>query len=129
MDGTTTFITIIAGLFASLNIFQFIFWKATKRKYNAEASKAEVEAAQGCFDLRQDQFTYINNQLDKLQKDYCDLAEKYRSSMIEHIAEINGKCEEIRELKGEIARLQKIVCYCTDCQNRQSTPKNKCGTI
>ena len=41
---TDTILSIALALFGGLNIFQFIFFRTTKQKYEAEAQKERLEA-------------------------------------------------------------------------------------
>lgn len=115
---TDTLLSIIAALFGGLNIFQFLFFRSTKKKYEAEANKAQVEAAHGRVDLQQDQYDYVNAQLTKIQTEYYALADKYRATMTEHLQEIDGKCNEIATLKSKLAYFKGLRCYQSSCANR-----------
>lgn len=118
-------LTALAGLFGTLNIFQFIFFRVTKKKYEAEAEqakaeakKATVEAEHGKVDLQQDQYDYVNEQLSRIQKEYHDLAARYRATMSEHLKEIDEKCHEIADLRSKVTYFKGLRCYCTDCERR-----------
>ena len=113
-----TLLSIIATLFLGVNVFQFIFWRKTKRKYEAETAKAEAEAGQAQTDLHQDQYDYVNEQLSKIQKEYYDLAARYRETMTQHLMEIDQKCNEIAELKSKLVYFKGLRCYRSDCELR-----------
>ncbi len=115
---SNTLLSILVTLFAGLNVFQFIFIRITKRKYAAEAAKAEAEAGQLQTDLHQDQYDYVNEQLSKIQKEYYDLAARYRETMTQHLMEIDVKCNEIAELKSKLVYFKGLRCYCSDCDRR-----------
>lgn len=115
---TETLLTIAVALFGGLNIFQFIFLRATKQKYEAEASKASTEAKHERIDLQQDQYDYVNAQLTKIQEEYYTLADRYRSTMSEHLKEIDGKCNEIAQLKSKLSYFKGLRCYRSACANR-----------
>lgn len=115
---TETLLTIAVALFGGLNIFQFIFLRATKQKYEAEASKASTEAKHERIDLQQDQYDYVNAQLTKIQEEYYTLADRYRSTMSEHLKEIDGKCNEIAQLKSKLSYFKGLRCYRSACGNR-----------
>lgn len=123
---TETLLTIAVALFGGLNIFQFIFLRSTKQKYEAEASKASTEAKHVCIDLYQDQYDYVNAQLTKIQEEYYALADRYRSTMSEHLKEIDSKCNEIAQLKSKLSYFKGLRCYSSACSNRMwENPDNK----
>lgn len=118
MDYATTILTVLTTLLAGCNILQFIFFKATKKKYEAEAIQADTAAQHERVDLQQDQYDYVNGQLSRIQAEYYDLAEKYRSSMTDHLKEIDTKCNEIAELKSKLVYFKGLRCYVSDCPKR-----------
>lgn len=109
---------IITSLLAGMNVLQFIFWRKTKRKYEAETAKTEVETEQAKTDLHQDQYDYVNEQLSKIQQEYYDLAARYRETMTKHLMEIDEKCNEIAELKSKLVYFKGLRCYRSDCNIR-----------
>ena len=115
---TDTILSILVALFGGCNVFQFLFLRATKKKYAAEVKQVEVAAEQGRVDLQQDQYDYVQGQLSKIQQEYYDLAEMYRRTMTEHLQEIDGKCNEIAELKSKLIYFKGLRCYCSDCDRR-----------
>lgn len=115
---TDTILSIALALFGGLNIFQFIFFRATKQKYEAEAQKEKTEAEHGRIDLQQDQYDYVNAQLTKIQEEYYTLADRYRSTMSQHLKEIDGKCNEIAQLKSKLSYFKGLRCYRSACANR-----------
>jgi len=72
---------IIAMLFGGLNIFQVLFWRAEKKKHNAEATAAEAEAKQKSIDLQQDQYDFLLNKLSELQKSYYEVVKQLQDSI------------------------------------------------
>lgn len=115
---TDTILSILVALFGGCNVFQFLFLRATKKKYAAEVKQVEIAAEQGRVDLQQDQYDYVQGQLSKIQQEYYELAEKYRRNMTEHLQEIDGKCNEIAELKSKVIYFKGLRCYCSDCDRR-----------
>lgn len=126
---TDTLLSVVAALFGGLNIFQFLFLRSTKKRYEAEANKVQIEAAHGRMDLQQDQYDYVNAQLTKIQEEYYSLAEKYRTTMTEHLKEIDVKCNEIASLKSKLAYFRGLRCYHSSCGNRitESPYKKNCN--
>ena len=96
----------LLGLLGGLNIFQFIFFRSTRRQYEAKADKAAAEAKHATVDLAQDQYDYVMTQLTRVQTDYNDLANKFRTEMMTHLEEIDRKTNEIVKLKEAVANLK-----------------------
>lgn len=115
---TDAFLSILIALLGGVNIFQIFFLRSTKKKYEAEAEKAHTEAQQGKVSLQQDQYDYVNEQLSKIQGEYYNLADKYRKTMTDHLQEIDGKCNEIAELKSKLVYFKGLRCYRSDCGER-----------
>ena len=115
---TETILSVLLALFGGVNIFQFFFFRATKKKYEAEAKAAETNAEHGRVDLQQDQYDYVNEQLSKIQKEYYELAARYRETMTQHLMEIDTKCNEIAELKSKLVYFKGLRCYYSDCDKR-----------
>lgn len=115
---TETILSVLVTLLGGVNIFQFLFWRATKKKYEAEASTAATAARHSQIDLQQDQFDYVNTQLSKIQKEYYELAATYRETMTKHLQEIDAKCNEIAELKSKLVYFKGLRCYSSDCPSR-----------
>lgn len=113
-----TILSVLVALLGGVNIFQLLFYRATKKKYTAEAEKVTTEAMHGRLDLHQDQYDYVNAQLTKIQGEYYELADKYRKTMTDHLIEIDGKCNEIAELKSKLAYFKGLRCYTSDCPRR-----------
>lgn len=120
---------IIGALFGGLNIFQLIYWRAERKKHNAEADSAGTDAKQKEIDLHQDQYDFLLQKLSDFQKDYYDLAEKLKQTTTNHINEItevekrfglaiNEKCNEISVLKSKLVYYKGLRCYDSNCQKR-----------
>lgn len=129
---TDWIITIVASLLGGLNVFQFICWRSEKKKHEAEAASAELDAKQKSMDLSQDQFDYLLNKLTDYQRDYFKLADQLKDEAQRHANEmaettkkfsiiINDKCNEIAELKSKIIYFKNLRCYKTDCPYRMGT--------
>ena len=115
----------------------YIFTFKSKRKQaNAEAVEAEVEAEKKQFDLRHDQYEYLQQTCDKYIKDYHELEGDFRKQIVvlrEHMDNLMSeksqaiaeKCTEIAGLKSKIAYLNGIRCYDFICPNRVKTNPNK----
>jgi hypothetical protein len=111
-------------------VITYIFtFKSKQKQANAEAEKAEIEAEHDHFELRQDQYDYLQKTCDKYIKEYYDLEGDFRKQIIdlrekmdalmnEKSQAIAAKCTEIATLKSQIAYLKGIRCYRFDCPNR-----------
>lgn len=118
-----TILAILTALFGGANILQFLFYRATKKKYEADADKASTAAAHDKLDLHQDQYDYVNAQLSKIQEEYYALADRCRKMTSDHLLEIDGKCNEIAELKSKVTYFKGLRCYRADCPTRiQESP-------
>lgn len=113
-----TILIIISSLFGGLNILQFIYWRAERRKRYAEADLAAVEVNAKDFELKKDQFTFLLNQLTKYQQYYYSLDEQMRESTRKNSETINQKCNEIAELKNRIIHIIRWQCFKDGCRER-----------
>lgn len=104
-------------------------FRSKQKQAEAEAKEAEIDNEQKIFDLRHDQYDYLQKTCDKYIKDYHDLEGDFRKQMIElrekmdnlmseKSQAIAAKCTEIASLKSKIAYLKGIRCYRFDCPNR-----------
>lgn len=116
---TETILSIIVALFGGANILQFLFFRSTRRKVQAEALEAQTDAKQKAVDLHQDQYDYVSTQLSSLQEQYYSLTQKYRETLIAHLAEVDEKCEQIAALQKTATRLKQISCTNHECKERQ----------
>lgn len=125
-----TALIIFTTLFGGLNIFQFIFFRTERKKRNAEANLASVEVQEKDINLKQDQFDFILSKLSKYQSDYYELADMRMKESRKHMDQvkesdrkysevINGKCNEIADLKSKIIYLGGLRCYKSDCSHRE----------
>lgn len=127
---------IITALFGGLNIFQIIYWRAEKKKHQAEADSADTDAKQKEIDLHQDQYDFLLQKLTEFQKDYYDLSDRLKQVTTSHINEIsdierkfgeaiNEKCNEISSLKSKLIYYKGLRCYDSNCHKRLLTnPKD-----
>lgn len=122
-------LNIIIALFGGLNIFQLIYWRAERKKHNAEANSADTDAKQKDIDLQQDQYDYLLQKLSDYQREYYDLADRLKQVTTNHINEIsdierrfgqtiNDKCNEISMLKSKLIYYKGLRCYDSNCQKR-----------
>jgi ribosomal protein L16 Arg81 hydroxylase len=115
---------VLSGGLGAL-IMQFYMAKVNKRKAQAEAEAAKVDAEQKKQDLHQDAFDTMYSELNKCMADYTTLSEEYReyrNKAREHEevfqAKVASKCEELASLKSQINYLKGLRCYNTLCPSR-----------
>lgn len=117
-------------------ITYLLTFKSKQKQANAEANEAEVDVEQKRFDLRHDQYEYLQQTCDKYIKDYHELEGDFRKQIVElreHMDRlmteksqaIADKCTEIAGLKSKIAYLNGIRCYDFTCPKRVRTNPDK----
>ena len=110
-------------------ITYLLTFRSKRIQANAEAVEAEVDAEQKIFDLRHDQYEYLQQTCDKYIRDYHELEGDFRKQIVElreymdrlmseKSQAIAEKCTEIAGLKSKIAYLNGIRCYDFTCPNR-----------
>lgn len=119
MEWSTTLLGILVALFGGLNIFQFIFFRATKKKYEAEGEVAHAEAGeakQSAFENRIAAMENLINEqggvMDSLRKDILRLSsEKFANErrMIQLEAENKNLKEKVDQLEKEVQAYKIIV--------------------
>ena len=118
-------LAVISASLGGLNIFQLVFWRSEKKKMQAEATSADAEAQQKIRELHHDAYDDLVNRLTKYQSDYFALAEHMQEQTRKNLETINGKCNEIAELKSKIVYFKGLRCYKTDCSFRiRTNPKD-----
>ena len=127
-----TLLGILVALFGGTSIWQFVWYRSTKRKYEAEAEQALAEARKSNADARsqeinnsQDAYESLYEQFTKLQNDFMTQAEELRKMIVN----ANEKCNEIARHKSKIQYLMGLRCYCPDCPKRIGTNPNKVEEI
>lgn len=117
-------------------ITYLLTFKSKQKQANAEANEAEVDVEQKRFELRHDQYEYLQQTCDKYIKDYHELEGDFRKQIVElreHMDRlmteksqaIADKCTEIAGLKSKIAYLNGIRCYDFTCPKRVRTNPDK----
>ena len=117
-------------------ITYLLTFKSKQKQANAEANEAEVDVEQKRFELRHDQYEYLQQTCDKYIKDYHELEGDFRKQIVElreHMDRlmtekshaIADKCTEIAGLKSKIAYLNGIRCYDFTCPKRVKINPNK----
>ena len=63
-------------------IITYIFtFKSKQKQANAEANMAQLEVEQGKFDLRHDQYDFLQETCDKYIRDYHNLEKEFREEI------------------------------------------------
>ena len=118
-------------------VITYIFtFRSRQKQANAEADEAEINVEQRVFDLRHDQYEYLQQTCDKYIRDYHELEGDFRKQIVElreHMDKLMSeksqaiaeKCTEIAGLKSKIAYLNGIRCYDFTCPKRIRTNPDK----
>ncbi len=118
---TDTLLEILVALFGGTSIWQFVQYRTTKKKYEAEAEQALAEARKSNADARsqeinnsQDAYESLYEQFTKLQNDFMAQADELRKLIVA----ANNKCNEIAALKSQLQYVKGLRCYNVNCPNR-----------
>jgi len=107
-----TLLGILAAIFGGLNIFQFIFFRSTKKEYWARAEQAAVEAKDARFDSLQKQIndmeTLYKQQGEELSAVRKELLEVTKAKM-DSDKRVTQLEYENQALKEKVERLEKKV--------------------
>ena len=112
MGGHDIVFSGLLALFAGLNVFQFIFFRSTKKKYEAEGIKAEADAQetkQSALERRlaaiEQLYAEQGKIIDSLRIDYLKMSEeKFLNE--KRIVQLEG---ENKALKEKVDRLEREV--------------------
>lgn len=128
----TEIISLVVGGGVGAFVMQIYTAKVNKKKLEAEAAAAAIEAKQKQQDMKQDAFDTMYQELNKCMVDYSAIAEEYRKyrdiarEKEENFqAKVQTKCEELAVLKSKINYLKGLRCYNTLCPNRIRTNPDK----
>lgn len=99
MDGTitSTILGAACALFAGLNIFQFIFFRSTKKQYEAKAEMAATDTSDAKHD-------YLVKRIESMEKLYLQQGQeldKMRSEYLRLNQDIMEKSQRIKKLESE----------------------------
>lgn len=101
------FPTILAALLAGTNIFQYVFWNASKTKAQAEADSVKLDNKQKALDIRQDAMKGIQQQCDDMMARMLSMQTDLQKSMI-----------EVAELKALVVAKDKMIIALTEDRDR-----------
>ena len=90
-------IGIVTTLLAGLNIFQFIFFRATKKEYEAKASQAETEAKE----TRHDYLVKRIETMEKMYNQQGEILDGLREKVLQLGEEKLASEERIKQLESE----------------------------
>lgn len=116
-----------AGITELINYL--VTWKSSKLKAQKEAEEVGADVAKKNFEVNKDQSEYLLDKLNKYEREYYELNDRYRDRVTklqneldtasrEFNEKINEKCNEIASLKSEIIYLKGIRCYNSNCMVR-----------
>ncbi len=110
-----TILGIAVALFAGLNIFQFIFFKSTQRKYKADADKAQAAA-------KSDEIENIKKAVESVYQPLIDRQNKLIEQQSQKIDNLNDKVEKLtdenRSLRDELSEVNRALAAKADVQPR-----------
>ena len=95
----------VATILAGLDIFQFFFFRSTKRRYEAEAEKAKIESEQTRSD-------YLEKRIESMEKMYSqqgDLLDRLREQVLQLSEENLENKQTIQRLESEKKTLSEKV--------------------
>lgn len=88
---------IAAALFAGLNIFQFIFFRSTKKEYEAKAQQAETEAN----DARHDFLVKRIESMERMYNQQGEILDGLREKVLQLGEEKLASEQRIKQLEAE----------------------------
>jgi len=100
-----TLLGILAALFGGLNIFQFIFFRYTKKEYWARAEQAAIEAKDARFDSLQKQI----NDMESLYKQQGEELSAVRTELLKVTKEKMDSDRRVTQLEYENQALKEKV--------------------
>lgn len=89
---------IVTTLLTGLNIFQFIFWRSTKKEYEAKASQAETEAKEAGHD-------FLVKRIETMEKMYNqqgEILDGLREKVLQLSQEKLENETRIKQLESEV---------------------------
>lgn len=100
-----TLLGILAALFGGLNIFQFIFFRYTKKEYWARAEQAAIEAKDARFEFLQKQI----NDMEALYKKQGDELNAVREELLRVSKDKLESDKKVAQLEMEKKTLEEKV--------------------
>lgn len=109
---------ILVVLFGGLNIFQFVFLKATKREYEAKADKAKHEAQSV---KQQNESAAVQTLKEAIEK-MTEINKDYANDKVEMERRVEEALERCVRKDDTIATLLTLVCKHMGCGAREPIP-------
>ena len=100
-----TILGIVAGLFGGLNILQFIFFRSTKKEYQARAEQAAIEAKDARFESLQKQI----NDMESLYKSQGEELKAVRQELLNVTKQKMESDLRVTKLESENSSLKQKV--------------------
>ena len=88
---------IVSTLLVGLNIFQFIFWRSTKKEYEAKAQQAETEAN----DARHDFLVKRIESMERMYNQQGEILDGLREKVLQLGEEKLASEQRIKQLEAE----------------------------
>ena len=112
MDWQTILLTVLTVLFGGLNIFQFIFFRSTKKEYEAKAEKTAIESS----DAKHDYLVKRVESMEQLYQKQGEVLDGVRKEVLRLTQDVQdrdkkiiGYESEITSLNAKVTRLEKEV--------------------
>lgn len=102
MESLSSIFGALTLLFGGLNIFQFIFFRATKKEYQAKAERAAIEAKDARFDSLQKQI----NDMETLYRAQGDDLKSVREELLDITKKKMESDKRVTQLEVENASLK-----------------------
>lgn len=118
METWTTILGVLTLLFGGLNIFQFIFIRATKKEYEAKAEQAKQEAAGVAADNESKAVATLRDAISELVK----MNKEYADDKLTLNQKIDEMSEKMAAKDDAIATLLTMICKHMACTLREPIP-------
>lgn len=102
MDWQTILLTVLTVLFGGLNIFQFIFFRSTKKEYEAKAEKTAIESS----DAKHDYLVKRVESMEQLYQKQGEILDGVRKEVLKLTQDVQDRDKKIIGYESEIKSLR-----------------------
>ena len=102
MDWQTILLTVLTVLFGGLNIFQFIFFRSTKKEYEAKAEKTAIESS----DAKHDYLVKRVESMEQLYQKQGEVLDSVRKDVLRLTQDVQDRDTKIIKYESEIKSLR-----------------------
>lgn len=102
MDWQTILLTVLTVLFGGLNIFQFIFFRSTKKEYEAKAEKTAIESS----DAKHDYLVKRVESMEQLYQKQGEVLDSVRKDVLRLTQDVQDRDTKIIKYESEIKLLR-----------------------